>query len=163
MGKSGRSSLLASSMYKLSLLISIAFLLAKSYKRPTKKEKLGLSASSNSKGTGTGKSIQRHTPISAQFSNSTGFRTKGEREFEDYSSISQAAGKLLLEAEKKEFNGHNTQIDDTEDEIGMKLEGLGKENVKRKAGASGMKAKAKKRGNNQENEGAKQLDYVDLL
>ncbi|CAD6576456.1 MAG: hypothetical protein CYPHOPRED_006009 [Cyphobasidiales sp. Tagirdzhanova-0007] len=136
---------------------------AKSYKRPTKKEKLGLSQVSTSRS--HMKPVAKQAPISAQFSTADPALTNNTRVLEDNSAISQAAQKLLLEAEKRAVTNGNAQIDEEEEEEDVEM---GEERVdpgkpKKKAGASGMKAKTQKPRPQRLGEEKAQRDYVDLL
>lgn len=151
---------------------------AKSYKRPTKKEKLGISASKNA----PSKPIQRNAAISSTMSKPE-VPNRPAAGFEGKSAIEQRAAKLILEAEKRAAarsgregnagaeDGHD---DDEEDgDVDMDAHSFMAARAaaaaaggKKKTGASGMKAKAAKRksAGGEEEDGTKpKYDYVDLL
>lgn len=136
---------------------------AKTYKRATRKEKIGLAASSAAT-MAASRPIQRHAPISATMSNTRG-RLLDDR---DGSALSQAANKLLLEAEKR---AQQQQQDDEGDDVGMEdataTATTAPKAGKRKSGAGGMKQKASRKSamtttdTNTTTTGKK--DYVDML
>lgn len=133
---------------------------AKNYKRPTKKEKLGLSA--NQARASFQKNVQRNAPISAQFKNSSANQDvasaaligspEASTSAQPRTAIEQKAQKLLLEAEKRAL-ARQQEADDGMDEDGV----IG--TSKKKTGASGMKSKAKKA----KDTSPLKVDYVDLL
>lgn len=148
---------------------------AKFYKRPTKKEKLGLSTTKAQ--SSIQKNVQRNAPISAQFQRSAAPRdvanghvvptlSQSAMDLEELaaaqpkSAIEQKAQKLLLEAEKRALNRQQLH-----DGAGMDEDGVAEHGVsgrKKATGASGMKAKAKKRTGDGDILG-QSIDYVDLL
>lgn len=164
----------------------MAKLLAKAYKRPTKKEKLGISAATSA---ASAKQLQRHAPISATLahpSTAASLKKKGrstsgaggpsqanerfEQDRQAQNAIQMKAAKLLLEAEKRdalraerEETGIDTDMDGVADEDEPR--------TKHKAGASGMKKKVAKRRQEANDlksvqsgsKPAKPFDYVDLL
>lgn len=132
---------------------------AKSYKRPTKKEKIGMTAAQNSAKLAQ---VKRNAPISAQFSgNPRGSsasikHSKRPADPAEQSAIEQKAQKLLLEAEKRAAELREVRGDSDEDMDGTAA-GAGKQ---KQTGASGMRKKAAKR--KSDGPGSKH-DYVDLL
>lgn len=72
-------------------------------------------------------------------------------------AIEQKAEKLLLEAEKRALAGQQ------EADYGMDEDGLSGGMSKKKTGASGMKAKAKKAKDTPEGTASSKTDYVDML
>lgn len=114
------------------------------------------------------KNVQRNAPISAQFKanpveydvadTSTPLLASQEAgtSARPRTAIEQKAQKLLLEAEKRALSRQQATDD------GMDEDGAGSGFAKKKTGASGMKAKAKKAKDASDGSLSK-VDYVDLL
>lgn len=130
---------------------------AKSYKRPTKKEKIGITAAQNSAKLAQ---IQRNVPISAQFSGNprgtpTSRPVKASLDPAEQSAIEQKAQKLLVEAERRAAELRGEESDADED-----MDGAATGAAKKKTGAAGLKKKASKR---KTDGSSSSRDYVDLL
>lgn len=111
--------------------------------------------------------MQRNAPISEQFKNNSVNRSVASAALlldkqesgpsaQPKSAVEQKAQKLLLEAEKRALARQQTLDDGMDEDIESGA------TSKKKTGASGMKAKAKKAKGSSDGTALK-VDYVDLL